>query len=63
MEEPPPDPLGRDGSAGPWQKTAAVGEGGLAYTDDTLREALQPRWRTESLWVLDHCDEEAEREE
>ena len=25
--------------------------------------ALQPGWRTESPWLLDHCDEEAGRDE
>ena len=63
MGEPPPDPLGGDYSAGPWQRTGAVGEGGSAHPDDTLRGALQPRWRTGSPWLLDHCDEEAGREE
>ena len=61
--ESPPDPLGGDHSAGPWQRTGAVGEGGPAHPDDTLRGALQPRWRTGSLWLLDCCDEEAGREE
>ena len=61
--ESPPDPLGGDHSAGPWQRTEAVGEGCPAHPDDTLRRALQPRWRTGSPWLLDHCDEEAEREE
>ena len=40
------------------QRTGAVGEGG--HTDDTLRGVLQLRWRTGSLWLLDHCDEEAD---
>ena len=56
-------PLGEDNSTGPWQRTGAVGEGGPAYPDDTFRGALQPRWRTESPWLLDHCDGEAGREE
>jgi len=63
MGELPPHPLGGDYSTGPWKRTGAVGEGGLAYSDDTLRGALQPRWRTGSPWLLDHCDEEAGREE
>ena len=56
-----------------WEKTTvlddgrgqleAVGEGGPAHPDDNLREALQPRWRTGNPWLLDHCDEEAGREE
>ena len=57
MGESPFDPLGGDHSAGPWQRTGAVGEGGPAHPDDTVRGALQPRW------LLDHCDEEAGREE
>ena len=24
----------------------AVGEGGLAHSDDTLRGAIEPKWRT-----------------
>ena len=61
--ESPSDRLGGDHSPGPWQRTGAVGEGGPAHPDDTLREALQPRWRTGSPWLLDRCDEEAGREE
>ena len=61
--ESPPDPLGRDHCAGPWQRTGTVGEGGPAHQDDTLRGVLQPRWRTGSSWLLDHCDEKARREE
>ena len=34
-----------------------------AHPDDTLRGALQPRWRTGSPWLLDSCDEEVERAE
>ena len=46
------------------QKLAgAVTEGGPAHPDDTLRGAIQPNWRTRSPWLLDHCDEEAGREE
>ena len=46
------------------QKLAgAVGKGGPAHLDDTLRGAIQPNWRTGSPWLLDHCDEEAGREE
>ena len=60
---PPPDPLGGDHRAGPWQRTGVVGEGGLAHPDDTCGRALQPRWRTGSPWLLDRCDEEAGREE
>ena len=41
-----PDLLGRDHSAGPWQRTGTVGERGPAHPNYTLREALQPRWRT-----------------
>ena len=63
MRESPSNRLGGDHSAGPWQRTRAVGEGGPAHPDDTLRGALQPRWRTGSPWLLDHCDEEAGREE
>ena len=36
MGETPPDPLGGDHSAGPWQRTVAVGEGSPAHPDDTL---------------------------
>ena len=50
-------------SAGPWQRTGAVGEGSPAHPDDTLRGALQPRWRTGTPWLLDRCDEEAGRVE
>ena len=35
----------------------------LHNPDDTLRGMLQMRWRTGSPWLLDHCDEEAGREE
>ena len=61
MGEPPPDPLGGDHNAGPWQRTGAVGEGGPLHPDDTLG-VLQPR-RAGSPWLLDHCEEEAGREE
>ena len=37
-------------------------KGGPAHPDDILRGTLQPRWRTGSPWLLDHCDEEAGRE-
>ena len=63
MGESPSNRLGGDHSAVPWQRTGAVGEGGPARTDDTLRRALQPRWRTGSPWLLDRCDKEAGREE
>ena len=46
MGESPPNPLGGDHSAGPWQRTGAVGEGGPAHPDDTLRGTLQPTWRS-----------------
>ena len=39
--ESPFDRLGGDHTAGPWQRTGAVGEGGPAYPDDTLRGTLQ----------------------
>ena len=61
--ESPSNQLGGDHSAGPWQRTEAVGEGGPTHPVDTLRGALQPGWRTASPWLLDHCDEEAGREE
>ena len=61
--ESPPNPLGGDHSVGPLQRTGTVGEGGPAHPDDTLIRAFQPRWRTGSPWLLDHCDEEAGREE
>ena len=61
--KPPPDPLGGDYHTGPWLRTRGVGEGGPAHPDDTCRGALQLKWRTGSPWLLDHCDEEAEREE
>ena len=63
MGESPSNRLGGDHSAGPWQKTGAVGERGPAYPDGTLRRVLQPRWRTGSPWLLDRSDEEAGREE
>ena len=44
-------------SAGPWQRTGAVGEGVLARPDDTFRGALQLRW-TGSPWLLDQGREE-----
>ena len=62
MGESPPDPLGRDHSAGPWQGTGAVGEGGPAHPD-VPSGGLQPRWRTGSSWLLEQCDEKAGREE
>ena len=63
MGESPPDPLGGDHSAGPWQRTVAVGEGSPAHPDENLRGALQLRWRTGSPWLLDWCDEKSGREE
>ena len=36
---------------------------GPAYPDDNLRGAFQPEWRTGNPWLLDHCDEEAGKEE
>ena len=63
MGDPPPDPLGGDYSDGPQQKTGTVGEGGPVHPDDTLRGALQLRWKTGSPLLLDCCDEEAGREE
>ena len=39
-------------SAGPWQRTGAVGEGGPAHPHDTLKGEL-----------VDHCDEKAGRDE
>ena len=50
-----------DHSGGPRQRTRAVGEGGPAHADDTIRGVLQPRWRTGSPWLLDRCYEEAGR--
>ena len=55
-----------------WQETTVLDHGrgrellvklGPAHPDDTLREVLQPGWRTGSLWLLDRCEEEAGREE
>ena len=63
MGESPSDRLGGDHSAGSWQRTGTVGEGGPAHPNDTFRGALQLRWRTGSPWLLDRCDEEAGREE
>ena len=63
MGVPPPDPLGGDHRTGPRQRTGAVGEGGPAHPDDTRGGVLQQRWRTGSPWLLDHCDDEAGREE
>ena len=61
--EPLPDPVGGDHCTGPWQRTGAVGEGGPVHPDDTCGGALQLGWRTGSPWLLDHCHEEAGREE
>ena len=62
--EPPPGLLGGDHSAGPWQRTRTVGEGGgPAHPDDTLRGVLAPRWRTGSPGLLECCDEKAGRME
>ena len=60
--EPPPDQLGGNHSAGPWQRIRRC-EGGPTHPDDTLRGGLQLRWRTGSPWLLDHYDEETWREE
>ena len=38
MGESPSDRLGRDHSAGPRQRTGAIGEGGPAHPDDTSEE-------------------------
>ena len=46
-----------------WMRRASGAEGGPAHLDDTPSGALQPGWRTGSPWLLDHCDEEAGREE
>ena len=43
MGESPSDRLGGDHSAQPWQRTGAVGEGGFAHPDDTLKGVLQLR--------------------
>ena len=61
--EPLPNPLDGDHSTGLWQRTGAVGEGGAAHPDGTLRGVLQRRWRTGSPCLLDHCDEEARKKE
>ena len=53
VREPPPDPLGGDHSAGPWERTGAVGEGGPAHSNDTLGGVLQPGWHPRSPWLLD----------
>ena len=52
-----------DPCVGLLQRTGAIGEGGPAHPDDTLRGVLQPGWRTGSPWLLDRCDKEAERKE
>jgi len=49
MGEPPLNPLGGDHSPGPQQRTGAIGEGGPAHLDDTLRVALQSRRGLEFL--------------
>ena len=41
----------------------AIGEGGPAHSDDTLRGVLQLGWRTGSPGLLDCCDEVAGRED
>ena len=56
MGEPPPDPLGGDHSAGLWQRTGAVGEGGPAHPNNTFRGMLQLRRRTGSYCLLHRCD-------
>ena len=45
---PTPSTGRRPHSAGPWQRTGTVGEGGPTHPDDTLRGALKLRWRTEN---------------
>ena len=52
-----------------WEETTVLDHGRgqellvKVHQDDTLRGALQPRWRAGSPWLLDCCDEEAGREE
>ena len=56
-----PSGLGEDHTAGPWQKTGAVGEGGPAHSDNSHGGALQLRWSTRSPWLLEHRNEETGR--
>ena len=42
--EPPPDPLGGDHSAGPWQRTRAVGEGGPTHPQRTASTTEMENW-------------------
>ena len=44
-------PLGADHSAGPWWKTGAVGEGGSAHPDNTLRGVLL-HFRRHDNWSI-----------
>ena len=52
MGEPPPTPLGGDHTAGPRQRTGAVGEGGPAHPEDILRGVLKLRLRSGCPWLL-----------
>ena len=40
VAEPTPDPLGGDHRNGPWQRTGAVGERGLAHPDTPTEECF-----------------------
>ena len=42
------DPLGRDHSVEPWQRTGAVVGGDPTHPDDALKGVLQSGWRTGS---------------
>ena len=46
MGESPSNRLGGDHSAGPWQRTGAVGEGGPTHPDDTLASTRMEDWKS-----------------
>ena len=49
--------LGGDSTAGPWQRTGAVGEKSPTHLDDALGGVPPPGWKAGSPWSLDCCDE------
>ena len=55
MGESPPNPLGGDSGAGPWQGTEAVGKEGSAHPNDPGR-STSTRMKDWKPWMLDHSD-------
>ena len=49
MRKSPPNPVGGDNSAGPWQRTGAIDEGSPAYPHNTLEEHFNRDGGLESL--------------